>query len=122
MHCFRFCEITVYCAHATGNKHCERESNAMEVHVQHRASYALAVAQLEPNETIQVEAGSMVGMSAGESFTVDTGHLVPFSDRLGFKVRSVGGLKSTLSAARGWSWISPGLVGAGRRHAARTLS
>ena len=37
----------------------------MEVHVQHRPSYALAVAQLEPDEPIQVEAGSMVGMSTG---------------------------------------------------------
>lgn len=36
----------------------------MIVQVQHRPSYALAVAQLEPNEPIHVEAGSMVGMSA----------------------------------------------------------
>lgn len=37
----------------------------MKVDVQHRPSYALAVARLEPNEPIYVEAGSMVGMSAG---------------------------------------------------------
>jgi uncharacterized protein (TIGR00266 family) len=191
----------------------------MDVRVQHRPSYALAVAQLEPNEPIQVEAGSMVGMSTGvqvetkarggllkslarsmlggesffintyraserggrvmlaptlpgdivvrhlegeallvqsgsyvassdgvdvstkwggaktffareglillkvtgagtlvlssygaieemalaegESFTVDTGHLVAFSDHLGFKVRRVGGLKSTLFSGEG---------------------
>ena len=191
----------------------------MEVNVQHRPSYALAVAQLDPNEPIQVEAGSMVGMSAGvavetkarggllkslarsmlggesffintyrassqggrvllapalpgdivvrqleqetllvqsgsyvassegvdvstgwggaktffareglillrisgagtlvlssygaieemelaesETFTVDTGHLVAFSDRLGFDVRRVGGLKSTLFSGEG---------------------
>lgn len=191
----------------------------MDVHVQHRPSYALAVAQLEPNESIQVEAGSMVGMSTGvqvktearggllkslarsmlggesffintyqasgqggrvmlapalpgdivvrpvegetllvqsgsyvassedvdvstqwggaktffareglillkvsgtgtlvlssygaieemelgpgESFTVDTGHLVAFGDRLGFEVRRVGGLKSTLFSGEG---------------------
>jgi uncharacterized protein (TIGR00266 family) len=201
----------------------------MEVHVQHRPSYALAVAQLEPNETIQVEAGSMVGMStgvqvetqarggllkslarsmlggesffintykassqggqvflapalpgdivvrpmegetllvqsgsyvassdgidvstgwggaktffareglillkisgsgtlilssygaieemelaAGESFTIDTGHLVAFSDRLGFNVRRVGGLKSTLFSGEG---LVVDLTGPGR--------
>jgi uncharacterized protein (AIM24 family) len=83
----------------------------MEVHVQHRPSYALAVAQLEPNETIQVEAGSMVGMSAGESFTMDTGHLVPFSDRRGFKVRNVGGLKLTLFSGEG---LVVDLTGPGR--------
>ncbi len=37
----------------------------MDVQIQHRPSYALAVARLEPNEQIHVEAGSMVGMSAG---------------------------------------------------------
>jgi uncharacterized protein (TIGR00266 family) len=191
----------------------------MEVNVQHRPSYALAVARLDANEPIQVEAGSMVGMSAGvgvetkarggllkslarsmlggesffintyrapsqggrvmlapalpgditvrqleqetllvqsgsyvassedvdvstawggaktffareglillritgtgtlvlssygaieemelaegETFTVDTGHLVAFSDRLGFNVRRVGGLKSTLFSGEG---------------------
>jgi len=201
----------------------------MEVHVQHRPSYALAVAQLEPNEPIQVEAGSLVGMSAGvqvqtkarggllkslarsmlggesffintfqaakeggrvllapalpgdivvrrmeeetllvqsgsyvassdgvdvstkwggaktffareglillkvtgsgtlvlssygaieemelaagESFTIDTGHLVAFSDRLGFKVRRVGGLKSTLFSGEG---LVVDLTGPGR--------
>ena len=191
----------------------------MDVHIQHRPSYALATAQLEPNEPIQVEAGSLVGMStdvqvetkarggllkslarsmlggesffintyrasdrggkvmlapalpgdvvtrdldgetllvqsgsyvassdgidvstkwggakmffareglillkvsgtgtlvlssygaieemelaAGESFTVDTGHLVAFGDQLGFNVRRVGGLKSTLFSGEG---------------------
>ncbi|MFO7741921.1 MAG: TIGR00266 family protein [Anaerolineae bacterium] len=201
----------------------------MEVSVQHRPSYALAVARLEPDESIQVEAGSMVGMSAGvqvetgarggllkslarsmlggesffmntyrapsqggqlmlapalpgdmvvrqlegetllvqsgsyvassedidistgwggaktffareglillkisgtgtlvlssygaieevelgqgETFTVDTGHLVAFSDRLGFKVRRVGGLKSTLFSGEG---LVVDLTGPGR--------
>lgn len=191
----------------------------MEVNIQHRPSYALAVAELEPNERIQVEAGSMVGVSAdmtietraqggllkslarsmlggesffvntyqasdqggrillapalpgdmvvqpmqgetllvqsgsfvassrgidlstswggaktffareglillkisgtgtlvlssygaidemeladGETFTVDTGHLVAFSDKLGYSVRRVGGLKSTLFSGEG---------------------
>lgn len=201
----------------------------MEVNVQHRPSYALAVAELEPNEQIQVEAGSMVGMSTGvgvetearggllkslarsmlggesffintyraspqggrvmlapalpgditvrqlegetllvqsgsyvassedvdvstgwggaktffareglillkisgtgtlilssygaieemelaqgETFTVDTGHLVAFSDRLGFSVRRVGGLKSTLFSGEG---LVVDLTGPGR--------
>ncbi len=42
----------------------------MKVEVQHRPAFALAIARLAPNETIQVEAGSMVGMSAG--VTVET--------------------------------------------------
>jgi uncharacterized protein (TIGR00266 family) len=201
----------------------------MEVSVRHRPSYALAIAQLEPDESIQVEAGSMVGMSAGvevetsargglfkslarsmlggesffintyrasrqggrvmlapalpgdivvrrlegesllvqsgsyvassegvdvstawggpktffareglillrisgtgtlvlssygaieemqlterETFTVDTGHLVAFSDRLGFDVRRVGGLKSTLFSGEG---LVVDLTGPGR--------
>lgn len=201
----------------------------MEVSVQHRPSYALAVAGLDPKESIQVEAGSMVGMSAGvqvetearggllkslarsvlggesffintyrapgqggqlmlapalpgdlvvrqlegetllvqsgsyvassedvdvstgwggaktffaregvillkisgtgtlvlssygaiegmelsegETFTVDTGHLVAFSDRLGFEVRRVGGLKSTLFSGEG---LVVDLTGPGR--------
>lgn len=201
----------------------------MKVNVQHRPSYALVVAELEPNEPIQVEAGSMVGVSAdmtietraqggilkslarsmlggesffvntyqasaqggrvllapalpgdivvrsmegetllvqsgsyvassqgidlstswggaktffareglillkvsgtgtlvlssygaidemeladGETFTVDTGHLVAFSDQLGFKVRRVGGLKSTLFSGEG---LVVDLTGPGR--------
>jgi len=201
----------------------------VEVKVQHRPSYALAVAELEPNEPIQVEAGSMVGVSAdmtietraqggilkslarsmlggesffvntyqasdqggrvllapalpgdivvrslegetllvqsgsyvassqgidvstkwggaktffareglillkiagtgtlvlssygaidemkladGETFTVDTGHLVAFSDQLGFNVRRVGGLKSTLFSGEG---LVVDLTGPGR--------
>jgi uncharacterized protein (TIGR00266 family) len=201
----------------------------VKVNVQHRPSYALAVAELEPNEPIQVEAGSMVGVSAdvtietkaqggilkslarsmlggesffvntyqasdqggrvllapalpgdiivrpmegetllvqsgsyvassegidvstqwggaktffareglillkitgsgtlvlssygaidemeladGEMFTVDTGHLVAFSDQLGFDVRRVGGLKSTLFSGEG---LVVDLTGPGR--------
>jgi len=201
----------------------------VKVNVQHRPSYALAVAELEPNEPIQVEAGSMVGVSAdmtietkaqggilkslarsmlggesffvntyqasdkggrvllapalpgdivvrpmegetllvqsgsyvassqgvdlstswggaktffareglillkvngtgtlvlssygaieqmelgdGETFTVDTGHLVAFSDKLGFNVRRVGGLKSTLFSGEG---LVVDLTGPGR--------
>ena len=40
-------------------------------------------------------------LEQGESFTVDTGHLVAFSERIGFKVRPVGGLKSTILGGEG---------------------
>jgi uncharacterized protein (TIGR00266 family) len=40
-------------------------------------------------------------LDANQSITVDTGHLVAFSDRIGFKVRAVGGLKSTLFSGEG---------------------
>ena len=40
-------------------------------------------------------------LSAGERYTIDTGHLVAFSDNMGFKVRAVGGLKSTLFSGEG---------------------
>lgn len=40
-------------------------------------------------------------LAAGESYTVDTGHLVAFTENMGFKVRSVGGLKSTLFSGEG---------------------
>lgn len=36
-----------------------------------------------------------------ESFTLDTGHLVAFSESIGFKVRTIGGLKSTLLGGEG---------------------
>jgi uncharacterized protein (AIM24 family) len=37
----------------------------MQVDIQYRPSYSLAVVKLEPNESIQVEAGSMVSMTPG---------------------------------------------------------
>ncbi len=40
-------------------------------------------------------------LAAGERYTVDTGHLVAFTENMGFKVRSVGGLKSTLFSGEG---------------------
>lgn len=42
-----------------------------------------------------------VNLRAGEMYTVDTGHLVAFSERIGFRVRPVGGLKSTLFSGEG---------------------
>jgi len=40
-------------------------------------------------------------LGAGEVYTVDTGHLVAFSEGMGFKVRAVGGIKSTLFSGEG---------------------
>lgn len=40
-------------------------------------------------------------LALGESFTLDTGHLVAFSEDIGFKVRTIGGLKSTLFGGEG---------------------
>lgn len=40
-------------------------------------------------------------LAAGERYTVDTGHLVAFTEGIGFKVRSIGGIKSTLFSGEG---------------------
>ena len=40
-------------------------------------------------------------LGQGEKFTVDTGHLVAFSEGIGFTVNKVGGLKSTLFSGEG---------------------
>jgi uncharacterized protein (AIM24 family) len=40
-------------------------------------------------------------LAAGQTYTVDTGHLVAFSDKLSFNVRRIGGLKSTLFSGEG---------------------
>lgn len=42
-----------------------------------------------------------INLGAGQMVTVDTGHLVAFDERLGFKVRAIGGLKSTLLGGEG---------------------
>lgn len=42
-----------------------------------------------------------MNLAAGERYTIDTGHLVAFSEKMGFNVRSVGGLKSTLFSGEG---------------------
>ena len=42
-----------------------------------------------------------VDLGPGESYTVDTGHLVAFTEGMGFRVRTVGGLKSTLFSGEG---------------------
>jgi uncharacterized protein (TIGR00266 family) len=42
-----------------------------------------------------------VNLTAGQMYTVDTGHLVAFTESIGFKVRAVGGLKSPLLGGEG---------------------
>lgn len=50
-------------------------------------------------------------LEAGEHYTVDTGHLVAFDEGIGFNVRAVGGLKSTLFSGEG---LVVDLTGPGR--------
>jgi uncharacterized protein (TIGR00266 family) len=52
-----------------------------------------------------------MNLAAGQRYTVDTGHLVAFSEGLGFSVRRVGGLKSTLFSGEG---LVVDLTGPGR--------
>lgn len=42
-----------------------------------------------------------IDLAPGQVYTVDTGHLVAFPETIGFKVRAVGGLKSTLLGGEG---------------------
>ena len=50
-------------------------------------------------------------LQAGQRFTVDTGHLVAFSANMGFQVRRVGGMRSTLFSGEG---LVVDLTGPGR--------
>ena len=50
-------------------------------------------------------------LAAGEPLTVDTGHLVAFTETIGFNVRRVGGMKSTLFSGEG---LVVDLTGPGR--------
>lgn len=52
-----------------------------------------------------------IRLGAGETYTVDTGHLVAFTEGIGFKVRRVGGLKSTVFGGEG---LVVDLTGSGR--------
>lgn len=40
-------------------------------------------------------------LKEGGSITVDTGHLVAFSEDIGFNVRTIGGIKSTIFGGEG---------------------
>lgn len=50
-------------------------------------------------------------LAPGQIYTVDTGHLVAFSDQVGFRVRAIGGLRSTLLGGEG---LVVDLTGPGR--------
>jgi uncharacterized protein (TIGR00266 family) len=50
-------------------------------------------------------------LAAGQRYTVDTGHLVGFDEGIGFSVRTIGGLKSTLFSGEG---LVVDLTGPGR--------
>jgi uncharacterized protein (TIGR00266 family) len=50
-------------------------------------------------------------LGPGERYTVDTGHLVAFSEGIGFSVRRIGGIKSTLFSGEG---LVVDLTGPGR--------
>jgi len=52
-----------------------------------------------------------IDLSEGEGLTVDTSHLVAFEEQLGFRVRSIGGIKSTLFSGEG---LVVDLTGPGR--------
>lgn len=50
-------------------------------------------------------------LSNGQTFTVDTGHLVAFTEQIGFQLRTVGGMKSTIFGGEG---LVVDLTGPGR--------
>jgi uncharacterized protein (TIGR00266 family) len=50
-------------------------------------------------------------LAAGQRYTVDSGHLVAFSEGMDFRVRRIGGIKSTLFSGEG---LVVDLVGPGR--------
>jgi uncharacterized protein (TIGR00266 family) len=52
-----------------------------------------------------------VDLAPGQHYTVDTGHLVSFSAGMGFRVRSIGGMRSTLFSGEG---LVVDLTGPGR--------
>lgn len=52
-----------------------------------------------------------VTLSPNQTMTVDTGHLVAFTEGVGFKVRTIGGIKSTLFSGEG---LVVDLTGPGR--------
>ena len=52
-----------------------------------------------------------VTLAAGEKYVVDTGHLVAFTESIGFRVRTIGGVKSTMFSGEG---LVVDLTGPGR--------
>jgi uncharacterized protein (TIGR00266 family) len=52
-----------------------------------------------------------IDLAEGQRYTIDTGHLVSFTEGLGFSVRTVGGIRSTLFSGEG---LVVDLTGPGR--------
>ena len=52
-----------------------------------------------------------IDLQPGQVYTIDTGHLVAFTEQMGFRVRPVGGIKSTLFSGEG---LVVDLTGPGR--------
>lgn len=52
-----------------------------------------------------------LSLAAGQKYTIDTGHIVAFNEKMGFQVRKVGGMKSTLLSGEG---LVVDLTGPGR--------
>lgn len=52
-----------------------------------------------------------IDLAPGQRYTIDTGHLVSFSEGMGFKVRAAGGIRSTLLSGEG---LVVDLTGPGR--------
>jgi uncharacterized protein (TIGR00266 family) len=52
-----------------------------------------------------------MSLAPGEQYTVDTGHLVAFTEDVGFRVRTIGGVKSTMLSGEG---LVVDLTGPGR--------
>jgi len=52
-----------------------------------------------------------IDLAPGQRYTVDTGHLVSFSEGMGFRVRAAGGIRSTLLSGEG---LVVDLTGPGR--------
>ncbi len=68
------------------------------------ASEGLILLRVSGNGTLIIAAyGAIeeIELGPGERFTVDTGHLVTFTEDIGFDVRKVGGWKSTLFSGEG---------------------
>ncbi len=68
------------------------------------ASEGLILLRVSGNGTLIIAAyGAIeeIELGPGERFTVDTGHLVTFTEDIGFDVRKVGGWKSTMFSGEG---------------------
>ncbi len=68
------------------------------------ASEGLILLRVSGNGTLIIAAyGAIeeIELGPGERFTVDTGHLVTFTQDIGFDVRKVGGWKSTMFSGEG---------------------